>query len=204
MKPRTLLLGAGAIAVLVAYQHAEANTVGGAGATGGNLRPGSVPAAYAGIITDAGRTCPQVTPALLAAQINQESGFDPTSLSPTGAEGIAQFEPYNSMVTSGEVDPWDVNSAIHGMAKLDCHGVKKFGSVTLALAAYNGGDGIVDHWQSVDQTDNYVHSILAAVPHYTGTAMPAPAPSPSGPVSGEGIVQQVWDALRSAAAGSTS
>ncbi|HZU57063.1 MAG TPA: transglycosylase SLT domain-containing protein, partial [Actinocrinis sp.] len=93
MKPRTLLLGAGVIAVLVAYQHAEANTTASGGATGGGLRPGTVPTAYAAIIIDAGRTCPQVTPALLAAQINQESGFDPRSLSPTGAEGIAQFEP---------------------------------------------------------------------------------------------------------------
>ncbi len=204
MRPRTLLLGAGVIAVLVAYQHAEANTTASGGTSGGGLRPGSVPAAYAGIIADAGRTCLQITPAILAAQINQESGFDPKSLSPTGAEGIAQFEPYNSMVTDGEVDPWDVNSAIHGMAKLDCHGVKKFGSVTLALAAYNGGDGIVDHWQSVDQTDNYVHSILAAAPHYAGANTLTPSPSPTGTGTGEGIVQQVWDALRSAAAGSSS
>jgi len=102
------------------------------------------------------------------------------------------------------VDPWDPDSAIHGMARLDCHGVRKFGSVTLALAAYNGGDGIVGYWQSVDQTNNYVHSILAAVPHYTATAAtPAPSPSPTDN-AGAGIAQRVWDALRSAAAGSTS
>lgn len=202
MKPRTLLLGVGAIAVLVAYQHAE-TVIQGAAATGGNLRPGSVPAAYAGIITDAARTCPQVTAALLAAQINQESGFDPRSVSDTGAEGIAQFEP--DTAASNHVDPWDPDSAIHGMARLDCHGVRKFGSVTLALAAYNGGDGIVGYWQSVGQTNNYVHSILAAVPHYTATApSPAPSPSPTGTDTGEGIAQQVWDALRSAVAGSTS
>ncbi len=199
MKPRTLLFGAGLIAAAVAYQHAE-TVAQGATATGGNLRPGSVPAAYAGIITDAARTCPQVTAALLAAQINQESGFDPRAVSSTNAEGIAQFEP--GTAASYHVDPWDPNSAIHGMARLDCHGVRKFGSVTLALAAYNGGDGIVGYWQSVGQTNNYVHSILAAVPHYTATAStPAPSPSPTG--TGEGIAQRVWDALRSAAAGST-
>lgn len=203
MKPRTLLLGAGVIAVLVVYQHAQAS-VGDAGAAGGDLRPGSVPAAYAGIITDAGRTCPQITAALLAAQINQESGFDPRAVSDTNAQGIAQFEP--DTASSNGVDPWDPDSAIHGMARLDCRYVKRFGSVTLALAAYNGGPGIVGYWQQVDQTSNYVRSILAAVPHYTA-ATPALAPSPGGPGTvggGEGIVQQVWDALRSAAAGSTS
>jgi soluble lytic murein transglycosylase-like protein len=202
VKPRTLLLGAGLIAVVVAYQHAESVAQGAtATAAGGSLKPGSVPAAYARIIADAARTCPQVTAALLAAQINQESGFDPRSVSDTGAEGIAQFEP--GTAASWRVDPWDPDSAIHGMARLDCHGVRKFGSVTLALAAYNGGDGIVGHWQSVDQTNNYVHSILAAVPHYTAAvSVPAPSPSPTG--TGEGIAQRVWDALRSAAAGSTS
>lgn len=203
MKPRTLLLGAGVVAVLVAYQHAQANT-DDTGAAGGNLRPGSVPAAYAGIITDAGRTCPQITAALLAAQINQESGFDPRAVSDTNAQGIAQFEP--DTAGSNGVDPWDPDSAIHGMARLDCRYVHRFGSVELALAAYNGGPGIVGYWQSVDQTSNYVRSILAAVPHYTADT-PAPVPSPSGPGTGgssEGIVRQVWDALRSAAAGSTS
>ncbi len=200
MKPRSLLLGAGVIVVLVAYQHAETAAQGTAAARG-NLRPGSVPAAYAGIITDAGRTCPQITAALLAAQINQESGFDPRALSPTNAEGIAQFEP--DTAGSNGVDPWDPDSAIHGMARLDCRYVHRFGSVTLALAAYNGGPGIVGYWQQVDQTNNYVHSILAVVPHYTADS-PAPAPSPEEPApTGEGIVQQVWDALRSAA-GSTS
>jgi soluble lytic murein transglycosylase-like protein len=203
VKPRTLLLGAGVIVVLVAYQHAE-TAAQGAAAAGGNLRPGSVPAAYAGIISDAGRTCPQVTAALLAAQINQESGFDPRAVSETNAQGIAQFEP--DTAGSKGVDPWDPDSAIHGMARLDCRYVQKFGSVELALAAYNGGPGIVGYWQRVDQTSNYVRSILAAVPHYTADS-PAPVPSPNGPGTGgggEGIVQQVWDALRSAAAGSTS
>ncbi len=198
MKPRTLLLSAGAIVVMVVYQHAEANVAAGVG--GGALRPGTVPAAYAGIIADAGRTCSQVSAALLAAQINQESGFDPRAVSDTNAQGIAQFEP--DTAASNHVDPWNPDSAIHGMARLDCRYVKKFGSVTLALAAYNGGPGIIDHWQQVGQTNNYVHSILAAVPHYTAASQtPALQPPPS---AGEGIVQRVWDALRSAAAGSAS
>lgn len=202
MKPRTLLFGAGVVVVLVAYQHAQPGA-GDTVAAGGSLRAGTVPAAFAGIVTDAGRTCPQVSAALLAAQINQESGFDPRAVSPTNAQGIAQFEP--GTARSNRVDPWNPDSAIHGMARLDCRYVKKFGSVTLALAAYNGGPEIVDHWQAVDQTRNYVRSILAAVPHYTApTPVSTPRSTPAAPRPGEGIVQQVWDALRSAAAGSTS
>jgi soluble lytic murein transglycosylase-like protein len=188
---RTLALGAGLVALVVVYQHDQGSA---AAAAGGALRPGTVPAAYAGIINDAGRTCPQITPALLAAQINQESGFDPRAVSDTNAQGIAQFEP--DTAASNHVDPWNPDSAIHGMARLDCSYVKSFGSVTLALAAYNGGPGIVDHWQQVDQTNNYVHSILAAAPRY---AAPAPAPSPPPTGGGPGELRKIWDLLRTTA-----
>ena len=190
MKIRTLALGAGLVALVVVYQHDQP---GAAAAAGGGLHPGTVPAAYAGIITDAGRTCPQITPALLAAQINQESGFDPRAVSDTNAQGIAQFEP--DTAASNHVDPWNPDSAIHGMARLDCSYVRKFGSVTLALAAYNGGPGIVDHWQQVDQTNNYVHSILAAEPRYAAPVL-APSPPPTG--NGPDEIHKIWDLLRSA------
>ena len=135
---------------------------------GGDLNPSTVPAAYAQDIEQAGTVCPAITAALIAAQINQESGFDKDAESDTGAEGIAQFEGYNSMVTSGEVDPWNPASAIHGMAELDCDEYKHFGSVTLALAAYNAGEGNAENWQDIGQTRNYVESIEAAAPHYAG------------------------------------
>ena len=207
MKTRTYLLGAVVVLVVVAHNAPPAQTTTSA-AVGGALKPGTVPAAYAALIADAGTTCPQITPGLLAAQINQESGFNPRAVSSTDAEGIAQFEP--GTAASNHVDPWDPDSAIHGMARLDCANVRRFGTVTLALAAYNGGPGIVGYWQQVDQTRNYVASILAAAPHYTATlaATPAPAPTPS-PTSGssatstaEGLLAQLFDALRSAAAGS--
>jgi soluble lytic murein transglycosylase-like protein len=164
--------------------------VGGASSTttvvGGNLNPAALPASakpYISDIEQAGTVCPQITAALIAAQINQESGFDPGSESDTSAEGIAQFEPYNGLVTDGEVNPWNPASAIHGMAVLDCREAKHFGgSVTLALAAYNAGEGGASNWQNIGQTSNYVRSIEAQAPRYAGattkttTATTAPLP----------------------------
>jgi soluble lytic murein transglycosylase-like protein len=208
VKTRTYLLGAVVVLVVIAH-NTPTQTATSAASVGGELKPGTVPAAYAALVTSAGATCPQITPGLLAAQINQESGFNPGAVSPTGAEGIAQFEP--GTAASNHVDPWDPDSAIHGMARLDCANVRRFGTVTLALAAYNGGPGIVGYWQDVDQTRHYVAAILAATPHYSAilATNPAPAPTPS-PTSGtsvstvEGVLAQLLDALRSAAAGSGS
>jgi hypothetical protein len=212
VKTRTYLLGAVVVLVVAAHNAPTTQTTTTSAAVGGALKQGTVPAAYAALITDAGTTCPQITPGLLAAQINQESGFNPRAVSSTDAEGIAQFEP--GTAASNHVDPWDPDSAIHGMARLDCANVRRFGTVTLALAAYNGGPGIVGYWQQVDQTRHYVAAILAAAPHYSAalasTPTPAPAPTPS-PTSGssaastvEGVLAQLFDALRSAAAGTGS
>ncbi len=54
-----------------------------------------IPAEYVQLITDAANDagCEEVTPALLAAQLHQESGFNPQARSPVGAMGIAQFMP---------------------------------------------------------------------------------------------------------------
>ena len=51
------------------------------------------PREYRKAIKQAAKECPELTPRLLAAQIDQESGFDPDAVSKAGAEGIAQFVP---------------------------------------------------------------------------------------------------------------
>lgn len=55
------------------------------------LSPGTVPAAYQGPIQQWGSLCPEISPPMLAAQLYQESGFDPGARSPVGAQGMAQF-----------------------------------------------------------------------------------------------------------------
>ena len=79
---------------------------------------------------------------LLAAQLYAESGFNPFARSPAGAEGIAQFMP-GTAAAIGLADPFDPGAAIDAQAHLMRDLLGRFGSVPLALAAYNAGPGAV-------------------------------------------------------------
>jgi hypothetical protein len=77
-------------------------------------------------------------PNVFAAQIMQESGFNPKADSGQ-ARGIAQFIP--STAKNYGVDVNDVSSSLDGAARMMRDKLKQYGSYELALAAYNGGDG---------------------------------------------------------------
>lgn len=94
-------------------------------------------------------------------QINQESGFNPTVVSSAGAIGIAQFLPTTAASMQPPVDPWNVDSALDGAARLDLselrfywarsltiarhfHGNRNAYVWGLALAAYNAGGRAVN------------------------------------------------------------
>lgn len=86
---------------------------------------------------------------LLLAQQDEESGWSPTALSPTGAEGIAQFEPgtWPSWATVGPgganpPSPWNVPDAAAAEARFVCALEKAKGSITKALYAYNCGPAV--------------------------------------------------------------
>ena len=119
-----------------------------------------VPVAYQGyILTSAARW--GISPALLAAQINAESSFNPKAVSPAGALGIAQFMPATAKAMG--VDPWNPQSAIDGMARYDAENLKKFGRIDLMLAAYNLGPNAVKKGGEVPGgAQNYVKKILSA------------------------------------------
>jgi len=57
------------------------------------LRPGVIPAGYEALVQKAAQTCPGITAPLLAAQLEQESGWNPSAVSPAGAQGLSQFMP---------------------------------------------------------------------------------------------------------------
>ena len=126
----------------------------------------SVPSQYQAIVSAASAKY-DIPVSLLAAQINQESGWQPSVVSSAGAEGIAQFMP--GTAASNNVNPMDPSSAIPGMASLMESYYKEFGSWADALAAYNAGPGTVEQYGGVPpasfsggQTTNYVADILAA------------------------------------------
>ncbi|MEV4420356.1 transglycosylase SLT domain-containing protein, partial [Patulibacter sp. NPDC049589] len=113
----------------------------------------------------------KVSAALLAAQLKQESGFDPGARSPVGAQGIAQFMPGTARAV-GLRDPFDPDQAIPAQAKLMAGLLRRFGSVQLALAAYNAGEGNVAPCGCVPpfaETRHYVATIIALMRGYDPT-----------------------------------
>jgi hypothetical protein len=103
-----------------------------------------------------------VSAALLAAQLMAESNFNPYAVSPAGAQGIAQFMPGTARAYALD-DPFDAPAAIDAQAHLMSDLVRQFGSVPLALAAYNAGPARVEACSCVPdypETQAYVARIL--------------------------------------------
>jgi hypothetical protein len=100
-----------------------------------------VPARFAAPIIRAAQRW-GVSAHLLAAQLYAESNFNPFARSPAGAEGIAQFMPGTAQAY-GLVDPFDAQDSIEAQAHLMRDLLGRFGSVPLALAAYNAGPAAV-------------------------------------------------------------
>jgi soluble lytic murein transglycosylase-like protein len=142
----------------------------------------TVPKEYRKDIRQAAKECPELTPKLLAAQIDQESGFDPKAVSPAGAEGIAQFVPDTWAVWGRDLDgdgiasAFDPQEAIAAQARLMCFliyeaqisGIKG-DPVDLALAGYNAGWGQVVRYDGIPpfrETEAYVKRIRDRQPGY--------------------------------------
>jgi hypothetical protein len=104
-----------------------------------------------------------VSGALLAAQLYQESGFNPFARSKAGAQGIAQFMPATA-AAYGLDNPFDAERAIDAQAHLMRNLLRAFGSVPLALAAYNAGPQPVRACgcvPAIPETQAYVANILS-------------------------------------------
>ncbi len=93
----------------------------------------------------------------------QESAFRANSVSPVGAQGIAQFMPATA-TERGLANPFDPEEAIPKAAELLAHLEQTFGNLGLAAAAYNAGPTRVGNWLAGRgglplETQNYVLSI---------------------------------------------
>jgi soluble lytic murein transglycosylase-like protein len=123
--------------------------------------PSFVPPAYEAPIARAASRF-NVSASLLAAQIYVESGFNPFAVSPAGARGIAQFMPGTARAY-GLQNPFDPAAAIQAQARLMRDLLRRFGTVPLALAAYNAGPGAVSGCGCVppfSETRAYVARVL--------------------------------------------
>ena len=128
------------------YTRSPGSSSVGFGAHGGDGRAtravqSFVPARFAPLIIRAAQRW-GVSAHLLAAQLYAESNFNPFARSPAGAEGIAQFMP-GTAAAMGLSNPFDPEAAIDAQAHLMRDLLGRFGSVPLALAAYNAGPGAV-------------------------------------------------------------
>jgi Transglycosylase SLT domain/D-alanyl-D-alanine carboxypeptidase len=134
---------------------------GGASGDGQSAVPSFVPARFHDAIVRASRRW-NVGAALLSAQIYAESNFNPFATSPAGAQGIAQFMPGTAQAL-GLSNPFDAEEAIDAQAHLMRDLLRRFGSVPLALAAYNAGAGAVEQYGGIPpyaETRAYVAKIL--------------------------------------------
>ena len=96
-----------------------------------------VPSRFAPALTSAAQRW-NVSATLLAAQLYEESRFNPFAVSPAGAQGIAQFMP-GTASAYGLANPFDAAQAIDAQAHLMRDLLRRFADVPLALAAYNAG-----------------------------------------------------------------
>ncbi|MEU8133623.1 NlpC/P60 family protein [Streptodolium elevatio] len=107
-----------------AYREAEVERQASTGRSG-VLAVDVVPVAHRSWIEKAGAMCAEVSPALIAAQIDAESSWNPNAVSPVGAQGLSQFMP-GTWATFGRdengngVSPFDPADAIMAQARYDC------------------------------------------------------------------------------------
>ncbi|MEW1723860.1 peptidoglycan DD-metalloendopeptidase family protein [Streptomyces sp. NPDC093109] len=173
-------LGVGMVMLVATFDDDEKNGGSIAVPAGSGLKigDGAVPAKYAQLIMQAASACDAgLTAPILAAQLKQESGFNPRAASPAGAQGIAQFIPGTWETWGvdgngdGKKDVWDPEDAIPAQGKFMCSLLKQAkkrpeysGSpMELALAGYNAGWYAVQKYSGIPpyrETQNYVKIIM--------------------------------------------
>lgn len=126
-----------------------------------------------------------IDPAVAVAQIQQESGFNPSAKSPAGAMGLTQFMP-GTWATYGSGDPYNGEDSLQAWGKYMRKLLNQFGGrYDLALAGYNSGEnrqeyakayqeGRAINWGVLparvqQETQNYVKKILANAQKKTNT-----------------------------------
>lgn len=105
-----------------------------------------------------------IDPRLFASLVWSESYFNPAAVSRVGAIGLAQLMPGTAAGLG--VDPWDPVENLHGGARYLRAQLDAFGSVELALAAYNAGPGAVRQYGGIPPYAETQFYVLRVLGHY--------------------------------------
>ena len=170
-------------------------TIGGAnlGDAGADLAAGTVPPEFEKWLVISAKQCTEITPVLLAGQLEQESNWKPGQISPAGAGGYTQFMPDtwaafgypvdengNKNGPAGAGDPNNIADAVMAQGAYDCHVAEylrplhESGQVTgdpidTMLAGYNAGPGAVEQFGGIPpyaETQAYVVDIKERMTRY--------------------------------------
>ena len=144
------------------------------------------------LVSDAARRF-EVDPLLIHSVMHAESNFNPTALSPKGAQGLMQLIPATAR-RFGAADAMDPKQNIDAGVRYLKYLQHRFpDDLTLAIAAYNAGEGAVTRYRTVPpyrETRGYVQKVsteyrkgLLAAPPPVAAAKPeiaeaAPAEEP--------------------------
>lgn len=113
-----------------------------------------------------------LAPALITAVIAAESNFDPNAVSSKGAQGLMQLMPATA-ASLGVHNVWDPRQNIRGGSDCLARLYAKYDDLSLALAAYNAGEGTVARHGGVPpfrETRTYVQRVLTYYERYGGGA----------------------------------
>lgn len=107
-------------------------------------------------------------PRLVDALVRAESGYNPQAVSKKGAMGLMQLMPQTARRLNVE-DPFDPEQNVRGGVREFSRLITRYsGNLSLALAAYNAGEGAVTRYRGIppySETRNYVVKIMES---YTG------------------------------------
>ena len=104
-----------------------------------------------------------VDPALAHAVVRTESNYEPLAVSPKGAMGLMQIMPV-LVQQYGVRDPFDIDENLDAGLRHLKGLMRRHRTLTLALAAYNAGEGAVARYGRVPpyrETENYVRKVIA-------------------------------------------
>jgi soluble lytic murein transglycosylase-like protein len=143
----------------------------------------------------------QLSPRLVHSVIQVESNYDPNAVSPKGAQGLMQLIPSTAR-RFGVSDVFDPADNIQGGARYLKYllGIYK-GDESLALAAYNAGEGAVSRYGGVPpfpETRDYVAKVRQRLAAATEPPPPAsnalPAPEETAPAVSYNPIREVTGA----------